>query len=391
MVRVILYAEDPPTRDGVVATGLARVNRHIVAALGDSFAGGIAAWFPIRNSLDEQDLDPTFARRFEWAFRFEATPRYLMPLIKRMTGAYVPIPEYRNQAIVAKFSNSADLLFVPVGTNVQALSRAMSVAKRLKLPTVPYMVDDPEADAIVSRRRLASRLVARFRADLKCCAMTFCVTEGLAQLISQRYGVTTRVVSLPFATNRVCNEQSLSRSRDIVFVGNASHFYQDGLRQCAIAVRECQRRGFPTRLLCTVPGRFLEQLRVEFSDKVIGFCPCETDGELHRLLSCSLAAFAPYSFDQKYFPMITTSYPSKMTEYLAAAKHIIVYGPKTSTAATMMSKGHIPTVLTCESIDELVATFCRAFGQPHDHSALYRKLLDEIHGYSQFTAHFRDL
>lgn len=381
--RVLLYFEDPPTRDGVVSAGLSRVNRHVVSALGGAFAGGICISTSIRRPLHDDDLQPEFREKALWGFRLRLAPDSLLPAILKFTGRAFSLPSRAVKGLQQQLMGRGDLLLATIGTDIGALSRALAVAKSLGVPVVAYLVDDATANSVIARKPINAGDERDFQRALLECKAVFCITKGLAEATEARYGVRTTFVNLPFVAPPVSPVGA--RTNQIVFIGSTSHFYQDGLAECAESVANLRRKGFNISLTFTMKSPFAAGLAQAFGPDSIEFQPCGTDEDLRKLLAQAAACFMPYSFHERFRQMVKSSFPSKMTEYLAAASHIITYAPAYATSTLSMKDSNLDTVITEHSRTRLEGAIEKAVNYRKDFSASYRSALHHEHNPARFA------
>jgi hypothetical protein len=91
--------------------------------------------------------------------------------------------------------------------------------------------------------------------------------------------------------------------------------------------------------------------------------------------------FAPYSFQENSKVMVSTSFPCKMMDYLAASKFILVYGPKYSSSVQYFKEHGLSQVLFEEDLEALQNTIMNQINTPIDYSKTYQKVLRTNHSY----------
>lgn len=385
MKNIALYLEDPPTRDGVVSTGLSRVNRHVIAALGERLVLTVLSDLRLRNAVRMVDLDQAVAHKHMWALRLAPVRPWSIDAWRRAAGMYVSLSSTQLKAVAnAQKSAEINVLMVPVGTDVGAISRGLQIGDALRVPVMVYMVDDPIADAALRGRLWSKAQVDALSSVLRSCSRVFAITPGLARVLGDRHGVEATCLPLPYVPAATMPSDAHATS-DVVFIGNTSHFYRDGLVDCAEAIGRLRHQGLPVRLVCTLGGEFVEGLRKRWGDDTIAVVPCPTDADLARCLSGALAAFAPYSFAEKFGDMVRTSYPSKLTEYLAHSARIIVQAPRDSSAAVLLAAHGLPTLLNCPGPDPLADVIAELFTKRPDCRYQYRHWLCNYHDPNRFV------
>lgn len=196
--KYIIYTEDPPTKDGVVSTGLSRVNSNIIKCLSKALGGLIIIDFKLRKFFKKENL-----------IEIEHVPTtlvntsnivWLTYLIKkkiRIINDNLPLSIMRKIKIKHKIKAQCRL-FVPIGIEYRTLFRAASIAKYLNIPVDCYLVDDILSANELNGTPLSSDEKIKFHQTLRNCERVFAITDGLKKLIFEEFDINSARLSLPY-------------------------------------------------------------------------------------------------------------------------------------------------------------------------------------------------
>ena len=218
---------------------------------------------------------------------------------------------------------------------------AVAIAARLAragvLPLHLTVHDDPPYGvALRSRRHLfLVPLVARdFIYALKRARSIDVVSEGMARRYKEHYGVDSVVVHRGLAAP-VAEIPRYDRMRNGLSVGILGNVY--GYAQLPILARAvtqaAQRLNVPGRVVVVGQG-FGDRLQAELSNmphlvvEVTGHL--DESAAVRRLQDC-FALYLNYPFSFRDCVFRTTSFPTKLTTYLMAARPILIHAPADST------------------------------------------------------------
>ena len=116
----------------------------------------------------------------------------------------------------------------------------------------------------------------------------------------------------------------------------------------------------------------------------IDVMPFATEFEMANAINSCGAGYVPYSFAPHFRRMTETSFPSKLFEYLAYAKKIVVWAPEYSSAAQFFMRHKLPGLFT-ESDPRAFQNFLQKFLQTGgDYSMHYQNSLVEFE-YGSFS------
>jgi len=277
--------------------------------------------------------------------------------------------------------SNANWIFCPCGVNPYALWRGLRIAQACKLPFAVYLVDDFLSGAILSGNK--DNLLAAHHGVpkwLNQADQIFVVSAGLRSRVKELYGLNSSILPFPYdpPTDFVLQPQE-SKERQVIFVGNISHFYVDGLRQMAAILDELNKQeDCHLTLKLTLPSlRDAHKLLGNF--ECIRCKPCEDNEALLREIHSSVLCFAPYSFDEKYRVMVSTSFPSKIMDYLSAARLIVVYGPEYASSVVYFRNHALKEVIYSQNNEALKDVVIRQLRENKDYSKAYHDIVQKFH------------
>jgi hypothetical protein len=273
------------------------------------------------------------------------------------------------------------VLFSVLGGDGRAYVRAARLAKFAGLKHIIYSVDDPFAwaDERAAIRPNLAAIKPTVREALQSAAAVLTITPDLSIALAGKTGRNCQALALPYAEGAVkANETKLQ----LIYVGTMSHLYGDSFVQVVEAVGRRRAAGHDLRLRATFSPDSLEGLLPIIPD-FVDLGRIDDRGAFLEAIADSLAAVCPVSFDPSQ-EMVRTSFPSKLLDYLANARCIIVHGPANSVAARYLADADLPFVSSCPTeLDEVLKLICN---EEPNHRARYRMQLDSAHGGGQFRA-----
>jgi hypothetical protein len=366
---IFIYLESPPLDSNIAVHGLYRAGTPILKSIRDRIES--IALYPMDRRYRAPQVDPS-----------------LRPLCRSLPLAFTLLRALRKRLLPDDFENGAvaaivggwarrspaTQVFALEGSDPEVLARVDALAARAGKPFAVYMVDDfawpmrlagrPETDIAATQARM-QRSLARAR-------HVFAITDELAELVHRQFGVTPVTLPLAFEPGPRPN---LPVKDQIFFLGSVNFLYADAIRLLVQVVGRLRAEtGRDLTIRFTSPAAHAELGPLPAFVQV---APIAGAGALAEEIAASLAAFLPYSFDEKLRTMVTTSFPSKSMEYLAYARSILVHAPDYSNSARMFSRAHLPTVTS--SMPELETALRSHLAEAPDHSALYRTYLEKRH------------
>jgi len=342
-IKLVFITDGTPVNEEVMAYGMCRVNSRLLRAL-DEYVG-LVATTRYSNAYQYKDLvediqDKCIMIMFPYWLE-KILGRFLPQLRSQNTAFRIMLPSLVKRLL----QTGANWVFCSCGADPKILDKGFQLAQASGLPLAIYLVDDFLESALLSENqenlKIAKEKVPYWLSKAE---KIFVISDGLRQLLLERYKVNSIVLPLPYELpQKPVDLNSVQKNNQIIFVGSLSHFYIDGLRQLAYILDEINQN-FNTCITLRLTSPDLDHAK-----KVIGkfLClrckSCPTTTELYQEIASSLFCFLPYSFDKKYKIMVKTSFPSKTLDYLAAAKSIILYAPDYSSSTQYFSQHQLLT------------------------------------------------
>jgi hypothetical protein len=261
------------------------------------------------------------------------------------------------------------LWIVMHGAMVHVAARLLS---RPSLPVHLSVHDDPAFGvALMSRRHVALLpLIERdFEFALRRARSVDVVCEGMARRYRQRYGIASTIVHRGIAEPVLKRPPHVAGgSLEIGVMGNTYGYDQLPLLGRAVA-GAASRVGARGRIVMIGegPGR---RLRAEVGDRI----DVEVTGHLderravERLSRC-FALYLSYPFSRRAEVLRQTSFPTKLSSYLLAARPLFVHAPLDSSIAHLAAMTDYVAWWGNEGIDDGVTQLTRLWSLPSAHAS----------------------
>jgi hypothetical protein len=370
-----LYAENWPAADNFPTTGLDRALVPIVDALGPLHPTILLAPRSTRQALRPLH---TIVAPYASSAPFLVTLSDELLVRSKLRRTFRTLSLGYLQRRVGK---AGGVLLSVLGGDPESYVRAAALAHAGRFRHLIYAVDDPfawAAERSAARPQLCSAL-PQVAQEMASAAAVVAITPDLAEALTRRLGRKCYALPLPYISEPA---RTKDRKRQLIFIGNMSHLYADSFFQIVEAVRERRARGDDLKIIATFLPNALPSTMAEVPD-FVELGRINDRKALLEAIATSLAAICPIAFDPAQ-SMVRSSFPSKLLDYLAHARAILVHGPADSIAARYLMDAGLPFVTSDkQSLDdalELIST-----KQP-DSSSEYRALLDAAHG----AEHFRE-
>ena len=279
-------------------------------------------------------------------------------------------------------NNGVKKLFIPLGAEYRELKRAYMIAKFWRMKVSVYVVDDfVEYQNKILGAKENERLEKRIKRYLKAMDSVFVISEGMQDRILKIAGKISMVLPIPYEYKEI-NLEKGQNSHQIMFLGNINKLYVKGIQDIAKIIDKINReRGMDIELLFT----YQKQAEVK---RIIGNYQCihsqriERENELREKMRDCLFCFLPYSDEPLFFLMQNTSFPSKLIEYMSAAKSIVVYGNNQNTAAAYFEKNGLSQVIYGRDKDELERCILNHVKNQMDYSKKCVNVLRRRHSFN---------
>ena len=226
---------------------------------------------------------------------------------------------------VLSCSSGADLLDVPAGFIASRLAR---------VPFYVYLFDTyshmwVQADTQFIGRRLEPFILRR-------AAGIVSTNELVRKLLASRYGVDSTVIHNPcdISEYEKLSHESVPRSDDevrIVYTGSISESHYDALRNLVTAIELIGRRNVKLHLYTFTST---DRLAAEGIRGPVVYHGHESVFTMPSVQREADILFLPLAFESPYPELMRVSSPSKIGEFLAARKPVLVHAPPDSFLST---------------------------------------------------------
>lgn len=291
--------------------------------------------------------------------------------------------------------SGADRLFFFNSNHYSSLINAWLFRCFTQLPVDIYLVDDLEASALLNKRPWRAR-ITRFveRWLLPHFDTVYVISEGYVEHLQAKYGVSARWLPLVIRTQKPITYSAPpepGQVRSIGFSGSMNELYQEALRELnATVVRLNQTSAQQYKIVACVATPYSdESLAMIFPDmsvvEMLGGLP---NDKLVEQLAANYANFLPYSFAPELEIMVSTAFSCKTSEYFAAGRPMLVYGPRYASVPRHFLEHHLPLVGTergqlesliheVEQFDHpaLIASYNDLVSRHHSPDALQKQLV----------------
>jgi hypothetical protein len=251
------------------------------------------------------------------------------------------------------------------------------------LPVDLYLVDDLEASAVMGRKRLRARLSRAVEGFLlPRFAKVYVISKGYAEHLKAKYGVDAEWLPLVIRADVItyAPPPPPGESRYIGFSGSMSSLYRSALRELHDAVlRLNQIPGGPRyKIALCVLGMPADLTSIFPDPSVVEVFSNLPNDQLVARLRANYANFLPYTFSEELKIMVSTAFSCKTSEYFAAGRPILVYGPAYASVPRHFIENDLPVVGTKEgTLEELILEIEKV-----DTPALierYREVVERFH------------
>jgi hypothetical protein len=251
------------------------------------------------------------------------------------------------------------------------------------LPVDVYFVDDLAELALMQKKTLRARIsTAVERILLPRFARIYVISKGYAEHLKAKYGVAAKWLPLVIRMEQpvvYAAPPKPGETRYIGFSGSISGLYRDALRELHAAVVHLNRTSpFRYKIALCILG-LPADFSATFPDaSVVEVFANLPNDQLVARLSANYANFLPYTFDEELKTMVSTAFSCKTSEYFAAGRPILVYGPSYASVPRHFLENHLPLVSTVPGGVETLISEVEQFDQPAL-IAKYREVIEEYH------------
>lgn len=354
-MRIAFYTDDPPIKEDKIASGMNRVNSRLCRALTEEISIVIATCYHGYFYSDFIENNEKYKTIFlNWN-------KYIILFLRKLS---IVITSFLNRDIDILFffqkykiineikKSDSNFLFIPLGSDIKSYKRAIYLREKTKLPLGVYIVDEFLNASILSNNKYGEKLCKEsLRSYLENTETIFVISEGMRNYLKKEYAVESFLLNLPF--EKKYNDILEKKLNEVLFLGNVSHFYKDGLLTLGDAIVAYNHKNnikLYLRLTTNeIPDIFDSQQR-----KYIKFGKIEGEVELAKTINRSLFCYIPYSYDTKYKVMVSTSFPSKTLECMAYARKILINAPEYSSSIKYFEKNNLGEYLVNNDFDTIL-------------------------------------
>lgn len=183
----------------------------------------------------------------------------------------------------------------------------------------------------------------------------FVMSEHLRDHYLNKYGISTEVILQPVVQYKY-NEDLQGSSPpnnnavNIVFTGIVSKAQLDAIKNMVDVVNSFEDETVKFRLYTPTPFGQLARLGISGKNVESGFAQKDEISEIQRKADIS---FLPLAFNSPYPIVVRTASPTKMPEYLAARRPILVHAPSYSYISYYANKNGFGLVVDKSDLQEL--------------------------------------
>ena len=374
-----LYCESAPLKENLLGYGLSR------------------ALIPIINGLDHQIKEIHIFPRDGFTRKRDLLPvaREKIMLASNILAKLTARTESKNPFItnilfkislwLTRRSRKKELdtkyVLAVIGANYQSLIRASAFARHRSAKLVCYFVDEIDNPAASSSNTAldSRKLISLKSSDIS----GFSITNELSKLLFEKYQFKTEPLPLPYIIsekeNGIIKGNTLLKNQAI-YIGSINFLYKSSLLLVIEELRKINQDKDQIELRLTVTKSTAERQLGELPVWVK--CePIPSRAEMLAEIAASRIAIMPSSFEKTAKSMVSTSFPSKFLDYLAAARDIFVLAPPYASITRYLMD--IPEIISHTRIDGLIDLLKYSSEQA---PGRFQYLIAERHS----TAHFGD-
>lgn len=281
--------------------------------------------------------------------------------------------------------SGADRIFAFFGGNPWFLLVAQLAATATRLPLDIYLVDDLEESARLNGNRMVARLTRWCEPRvLRRTARVFAISPGYTEHLGAKYGITAEWLPIVISAGPINHhpfQPSQPDVRAVTFIGAVNPLYEQALRDFLHAIEEWNTDSkspfqLRLRLLTYSEQAYLEAALGPSRNLEVFRRP--SPEEFQREMRESWALFLPYSFAPEVRTMVSTSFPTKLSDSLPVGRPIFVYGPAHASVPRYFADRGLPLMVTRH--EDLITVLREV--ERHDNLALmqqYEATIARVH------------
>jgi hypothetical protein len=294
-------------------------------------------------------------------------------------------------------ASSAERIFAFFGGDAWFLLAVKIMATRTGLPLDVYLVDDLEESCRLNGQPFLARGARWLEPHiLRRAERVFVISPGFAEHLRAKYGIPALWLPIPFCEEKVVYQPFVARSpdiREIVFFGAVNDLYVGALRDFLEVVTEWNDEGNPFKIKLLI----MSYATPDFVTRQLsGMKNWElrhrwSTDECRRTMRDSWAVFLPYSFEESVRVMVSTSFPSRLSECMTAGRPLLVYGPPYATLPKYFLANGLPVCVqsrpelkaalrTMEQVDSagLIAKYRAVLNRYHSRQAIAGRMAESV-------------
>ena len=268
-------------------------------------------------------------------------------------------------------------IWTTIGIDPMSLLRLFIAAKFLRADYEISFVDDIEAHPNNRNLLGLNYLLAKI---IKGASKLYAITPELGDRFRNLYGVTMKHLPLSMDCPNVKIDYLKPSKYFVTYLGSINHLYSPGLSQL-ISHTKYLRANTGLDLKIRIISNQEGLVKILGDNKLkpdwIECGMIYDDSELGSVLANSRISFLPYSFDSGQHSMGNTSFPSKLLDYLAWSRAILVYAPENSIPAAYFNKNKLDFIV--HNTEDLYTRLLELAYEDKNNSEQYRKTLKERH------------
>lgn len=270
-----------------------------------------------------------------------------------MYNAKIRAARIRDRAVAFGKDNRIDRVWCILQGQTM-IRLALPVARKLGVPLHSQVWDHPEwwlrenGVDFISRKLILNAFAKAIRGSVSCAT----ASHVMAEIFQEVYGVDSIPILANLSVDVAYPPVRALNDKDVLSIGIAGQLYSLIEWQTLLSVMgdigwKINHRKIVLRYL----GYYLNiDLRSEESKEVnIEFLGYRAQNEAIRLLSECDILYCPYPFSSDFEIVAKTSFPSKLTTYLATGKPVFFHGPEYAAPARFLKEHN--AALICNSLD----------------------------------------
>lgn len=370
--KLAMLTDNMPIRESTYGYGMYKVVHRLVKSLGEQVDTVICT----DKNYSEDKVDYAIRDKLVLENRFHQIKPAIFENIYFLLEIFSIICDLR--------CGSVKRLFIPLGADYKELKRAYLLSVFYRVPVSIYIVDDfmeynKNVDGKIKHAQAFEKCIVRY---LKKMHQIFVISEGMRERVFQLTERRAVVLPLPYEWKElvVPNQKT---ERQVMFVGNISNLYLQGLKDIASVIDQLNTDADQNIRLMFTYNTETEVRKIIGDYKCICSRRIETEKELRREMNQSLFCFMPYSDKANLQIMQNTSFPSKLTEYMASARSIVIYGNDENSAKRYFEKYHLPQIIYGRNKELLYQCIMEHIDGKWDYSEKYIRVLRKNHSYKK--------